>query len=165
MSKNHQFLELSDSVYARYKKTTNGAVSGRRLNPLRDNERVEFVLMSHHTRYNPDTNHLRFNYDTDILETYNEKDDRLFRLLNSYLFQNGYIAPYDGDRESVSTANALSDTAISDLAATKNLMSFKKKIAGLNRHNLTRLLDVVRRADRPISFATAIEEKLKEVQE
>lgn len=161
-SKNTIFVEYADQVFSRYKKTTVGAVCGKRLSPF-DNSRIDFVLMSNWGKFNPENNRLKFNYETDVIEIYSEQEDKVFRALNAYLFHNGLIAPFDGTRDAVDTSNALGDVEITDLAATKNLLSFKKKISTLNEHNLNRLLEMVKRADRPYSFIRAIQERLEEL--
>lgn len=163
MSKDTIFVEYADKVFSRYKKTTVGAVAGIRLNP-RDGTRMPFILMSDFKNFDPETNTLTFNYDTDVIEIYSEQEDRVFLALNRYLFQNGLIAPYDGTRDSVDMSNALSDAEISDIAGSKNLLNFKKRIKAIDSvTTLQRIKDTTERADRPISFIRAIEERIKEL--
>lgn len=120
--------------------------------------------MSDFKNFDPETNTLTFNYDTDVIEIYSEQEDRVFLALNRYLFQNGLIAPYDGTRDSVDMSNALSDAEISDIAGSKNLLNFKKRIKAIDSvTTLQRIKDTTERADRPISFIRAIEERIKEL--
>lgn len=163
MSVNHQWVEFSEQVYTRYKKTSVNAIQGKRQDPL-TKARIDFILASDWRNFNMETEKLTFNYDTDVIEVYSAEEDRVFRALNSYLFQNGFLAPYDGTREAVNTNNAISDVDVSDIAASKNLLQFKKRIRQIDsRVTLDRILDTVKRADRPYSFVTAIEERLKEL--
>lgn len=163
MSINTIIVEFDQSVYTRYKKTTMGGISGKRLDP-HTKQRIDFLLISDWKNYTLETNTLKFNYDTDVIEIYSADEDRVFRILNAYLFQNGMIAPYDGSRDLAGMGNALSDAEISDIAASKNHLSFKKKIREINSvTTLHRIKDVTERADRPVSFIRALEERIKEL--
>lgn len=163
MSINNIVVEFDQNVYSRYKKTSVGAIAGKRLDPA-SKQRVDFLLMSDWKNFNRENNTLKFNYDTDVIEIYSADEDRVFRILNAYLFQNGMLAPYDGNREEINLSNSLSDVEVSDIAASKNLLAFKKKLSGISSvSTLYRIKDVTERADRPVSFIRALEERIKEL--
>lgn len=160
---NHQFLENQDQVYSRYRKTSVGAVSGARLHP-RTQERIPFILMSNDSRFDPDSGKLEFNYETDVVETYSETEDRTFRAWNSYLFKTGLLVPYTGAKEEVDTSAAMSDEEITSLVAVKNLLQFKSRISKINsKVTLQRILEETRRQDKKHSFILAVEERIAEV--
>lgn len=165
MSVNNIYIEFDQNVYSRYKKTSTGAIAGKRQDPhSQTRQRVDFLLMSDWKDFDMNTNSVRFNYDNDVIEIYSADEDRVFRILNAYLFQNGYLAPYDGNRDAPDMSNLLSDAAVSDIAASKNLLSFKKHIRAIDsKVTLQRIKDVTERADRPVSFIRAIEERIKEL--
>lgn len=160
---NHQFLEFSDQVYSRYRKTSVGAVSGIRLHP-RTQERIPFILMSNDNRFNPEGNKLDFDYETDVVETYSQLEDKTFRAWNSYLFKTGLLVPYSGEKEAVDTSAAMSDEDVAALAATKNLLQFKSKLNKINSPiTLQRILEEARLQDKKHSFIQAVESRLAEV--
>lgn len=163
MSVNNIYIEFDQNVYSRYKKASIGAIAGKRLDP-NTKARTDFLLMSDWAHYNLEQNTLTFNYDTDVIEIYSADEDRVFRILNAYLLQNGMLVPFDGTRDALDLTNALSDVELSDIAASKNLLSFKKKIKDINSvTTLQRIKDVVERADRPYSFIKALEERILEI--
>lgn len=163
MSKNNQWVEFSENVFTRYKKAVVSSISGTRLDPI-TKQRIAFILMSDWKDYNMETEKLVFNYDRDVIEIYSKEEDRVFRLLNAYLFQSGNLVPFDGTRDLIDTTNAMTDLDISDLAATKNILAFKKKLAAItSRVTLDRLRDITERADRPVSFIRAIEDRMNEL--
>lgn len=164
MSKNNIFPEFVDNIYTRYKKVCVNAIGLTRTNPFDARSRMEVILVSDWAYFDIATEKLKFNYDTDVIEIYSADEDRVFRILNAYLLQNGMLVPFDGTRDALDLSNALSDVELSDIAASKNLLSFKKKIKDINSvTTLQRIKDVVERADRPYSFIKALEERIVEI--
>lgn len=160
---NHQFLEIQDQVYSRYRKTSVGAVCGARLHP-RTQERIPFILMSEENNFNPEDNTLSFSYDTDVIEIYSPQEDKTFRAWNSYLFKTGLLVPYTGEKEEVDTSAAMSDEDVTALVATKNLLQFKSKISKINsKVTLQRILEETRRQDKKHSFVQTVETRIAEV--
>lgn len=163
MPANNIFIEYDDRIIARYKRTCVHAISGIRIHPT-SNERVSFMLNSDWRDFDPATEKVKFNYSNDIIEIYSEQEDKVFRALNAYLFHNGFIAPYAGGRDVVSTTNSMSDEAISDLAGNQSIVEFSDKINALDSVvTLQRILDTVKSADRPYSFIRIIEKRLSEL--
>jgi len=160
---NNIWIEYSDRIVSRYKRTCVNAVSGIRLHP-NTNDRISFVLNSNWDDFDKLTETVKFRYDNDIIEIYSEQEDKVFRLINAYLFQNGYLAPYGGSKEVVSTANSLSDEALADIAGAKSITVFEEHVKELTSLvTLTRLLEAVKSADRPYSFINIVEKRIKEI--
>jgi hypothetical protein len=160
---NHQFLEIQDKVYSRYRKTSVGAVCGARLHP-RTQDRVSFILMSSDNKFNPEGNKLEFDYDTDVVEIYSEGEDKTFRAWNSYLFKTGLLVPYTGEKEADDISAAMSDEEITSLVATKNLLQFKSKVSKISsKHTLQRILEENRRQDKKHSFIQTVEARINEL--
>ncbi len=164
MSKNHQLPEYFDSIVARYKKVTIGAVSGIRLDPNDPKRRLSFLLESKFSNFNQDTKQLTFNYEDDVLELYSEREKLVFKQLNPYLFQSGLIAEYHGEKDTI-VDQSVTDTDIITIAALKNTMQFKKRLSGItSQSTLQRIHDAVIAQNRPHSFVKAVAERLEKVQ-
>lgn len=125
MSFNNIYLELVDvEPYSRYQKNVPSAVSGWRLNPKDLSHRVEFLLASPSSK---------FNYQSDVIELYSEKEDRYFRMANSVLFDMAYLIPYVEDGDEV-TGEILVDnvnTLVDEIAGTTRYDEFVEKAKGI----------------------------------
>lgn len=168
-SENAQFPEFEDQVYARYRKTTIGAVAGIRLNPHDHKQRIPFLLQSSLSKFTwndkkPEESTLEFDYATDVLELYSAQEEKVFKALNPNLFSQGLVVVHTGAKEQVDTSNAVDDNAVLEIAALKNLPQFKKKIGELTSPTTLRRIDEqVKAKDRPYSFIRAIAERIADV--
>ncbi len=126
MSKYHQYPEYSDRVVARYQKTVPCKSAGTRLNPHDDVTRMDFLLESREDNFEDGT--VKFNYRDDVVELYSDKEARMFKSLNSKLFEEGSIAPFDEKPAEVKMDNALTDSDIKALAKYGTREKFAEKL-------------------------------------
>lgn len=160
MSKDNIYPEFSDNTVRKYKKTSVGAVSGFRLNPYNPEQRISFLLQSNTENYKNGV--LVFEYDTDVVELYSDKEARLFINLNKSALQNGLLAEYEGT-VSVDISNAMSDEDIQSIAALTNHLQFKKRIKDITSVNtLHRILSALPDTRSNAHFK-AIAEKLEDL--
>lgn len=163
-SKNHQFPEYADTIYTRYKKTTVGAVACQRLNPNDEKQHLSVYLQSDFDKFNEETKHLIFNYDTDVLELYSEREDKYFKSVNTYLFSEGIIVPYYGEKPIQSTSNALSDEQVAEIASVSNHLQFRKALKDVTSvHTLNRIKESLPKSKSKLFYEYA-EERLKELE-
>ena len=159
MSKNNIYVEYSDDVKARYKKTTIGAVAGTRHDPTRNGERVSFILESDGSRYNIEKGTLQFDYSTDVIELYTEREASAFKRLNAYLFKEGLLEPYYEDAP-VLEDNTLTETEIAALANIKNTVQFKAAVDKVtSAPNLLRIKDMTRILEKPLTHTEYVEQR------
>lgn len=161
------FYELSDNVYKRYKKSTLGQVAGTRIDPKDLGRRVPFILRTteENTKWDQDNEEnltavgiQNFDYDTEVIEIYSEKEDALFKRANTYLFNAGLLVPYEGTREDVEENNALSDTEVYNIAQEKNIASFRKRLQSItSHHTLDRIEEQLIELDRKPSFVKELD--------
>ncbi len=130
MSKYHQYPEYSDRVVARYQKTIPCKLSGIRLNPHDDITRMDFLLESREDNYAEGS--VTFNYRDDIVELYSEKEARMFKALNSKLFQDGSLVPYVEVPSEVRMDNMLTDAEVKALAKFGTKDKFALKLQEFN---------------------------------
>jgi hypothetical protein len=136
-SKNHVYYELQDHTYKRYVKTPIGILAGMRVNPHDITQRVPFLLQSDERRVAYEKDEYGFDKsdkiatiapptEDDILETYSEEEDRVFRRINAALFAQGLLVETTAPEQANNHENALTDTQIADLC--NNWLRFKKHV-------------------------------------
>lgn len=128
-SKNNIFLEVSKGWYKRYTKTVPAAVSGFRFNPVDNNRRIQFILVS---------SVKDFNYRNDVIEIYTEEEDRFFVSANPSLFDKGFLKEYrpeeyDEPEDSIcSYTNYLSDEEVEIISDIKSFSEFQKYVSAID---------------------------------
>jgi hypothetical protein len=174
MSKNNIFYDFEEEVYCRYKKAVPTMVSGKRRNPYKTEEVIDFVLKTDPRDFNFDKigkeasfrDQVTFNYDSEVLEVYSEKEDKFIRRANASFFERGMLVPYVEHRPEFVTPNDLSDTDVYEIASAKNIFQFKKALKDITSDvTLQRVLDAVKEKNRPVSFVNAVVERIEEVVE
>lgn len=167
---NNQFIHLQGKVYKRYIKASLGILSGWRVDPGNVSQRMPYILETpeKNVSYIQDEDYVKadkrlsVDYDKEILEVYSEEEDKLFRRLNRTNIENGLIIEYLEELGTIDTTNELTDQTLKGIADTKNLLQFKKRIAEITSPiTLKRILDML--DDRPKSFTTALELRMKDV--
>lgn len=132
MSKNHQYPEF-DTPVARWRKAVVYKVTGVRLSPYNESERIDFLLESKEDQ--------PFSYFDDVIELYSEKESRLFAVLNRAAIERGLLIPYTEAPKEVVTSNALTDDELKDLATYGNKVQFTAKVKEITSWvTLSRLL-------------------------
>lgn len=174
MSINHQFIQHDDKIVKRYTKTTNGMVSGRRLDPNNPANQMTWLLQSPDGNFKvfwegtgdqPRCERVAFSYDLEVVELYSDTEVRLFERQNRALIERGILKEYSESSPAVDTTNLLTDEEVTALATTKQPLAFKKKIASITSiYTLQRILESIGAHDRPMSFAKTIQERIKELQ-
>jgi hypothetical protein len=169
---NHQFIQFSDKVIARYTKTTVGMLTGKRLDPHRPENTIDWLL---HT---PEANFLfikrddgktelirqHHTYEDEVIEIYSEAEKALFERLNRGNIQTGVLIVYEGVGPENDLSNVLSESQIREIAATKQLPALRKKIQDITSiHSLERILQAAKDLDRPNSIVVTIQEKINDI--
>lgn len=176
MSKNHQFFEFDEQVVQRWVKTVPHMVSGKRFNPYKPSETIDFVLRTNPENFNYDQSSkiafpnssakITFAYEDEVLELYSDNEVRLFERMNKGLIERGLLKKYVGEATNTDTTNAMSDEEIETVALTTNLLAFKKKLSGITSSvTVERVIAAVKRLDRKASFVTAAQERKNELNE
>lgn len=177
MSVSHQYIELQDNVYKRYVKTQLGVLSGNRVNPHNVQQRLPFVLSTpddkvvykkikvDNLEYDEVTGRdAAIDYDEEVLETYSETEDKIFRSINKRLFKEGLLVEYSEKNSDIDYTNALTDDEVERIAKIKNTMAFKKEIRALTKTpTLQRIMEKLLELDRPNSFIRAVQERMNEL--
>ncbi len=159
-SVNHQFLEFSDDVVARYVKTTLQPLTGYRLNPrnsVNPNERLDFLLATpednvEYTPYNEDSTtkvkQTKLTYEDEVLELYSALELKAFLRMNRLLLENGFLAEYSEEAPQLDLSNALTDKEVRRIAQMKTTLLFKERLATLTSvHTLQAILNVMESLD------------------
>lgn len=150
---NNAFVAAGDPI-ARYVKTVDHPITGWRLSP-EDNKQVEFILSTPTTE---------FDYDTAVLEFYNERDLRFFLQRNKYLIENGLVKIFTGEAEPVDTTNLLTDDQVQEIATTRTPAAMIKRLSELTSDlTVKRVLAVAKEIGRPAKMLTIIEERLQQL--
>jgi hypothetical protein len=166
MSKAHQYIELQDSVFSRYVKTTVGSLTGMRANPHDIKLRIPFILETPEEAiiYEEKDNYAEYRgrgpivYDKEVLEVYTAEEDAILRRVNAALFQEGLLVPYEKERETVVSRNELTESEVIKIAGTKLPTVFKSQLTGItSKTTLTRIKDALDALGRPKSFYTILE--------
>jgi len=175
MSKNHQFIEFDMQVVERWVKTCAHMVSGKRFNPYKPSETIDWVLRTNPTNFDfskinkaqyPDAaSKITFVYEDEVLELYSDNEARLFRRLNKGLIERGLLKQYLGSPSQVNINNTVSDQELEEIASITTIAAFKKKLYGLSSAvTVGRLITVLKTLDKKASYITAAEEYYKELQ-
>jgi hypothetical protein len=171
MSKNHQFIEFDQQVVERWIKTVSHMVSGKRLNPYKPSESIDFVLRTNPTNFDftklnkkdfPDSSSkVTLVYEDEVLELYSDNEARLFRRFNKTLIERGLIRLYDGEASGVDTTNSMSDADLEAIANLSPITAYKKQLYGISSPvTVGRLIAVLARLDKSASYIKAAEEHL-----
>lgn len=173
MSVNHQFIQFEDNIVKRYTKTVNSMVSGRRLDPARPENQMTWLLKSPDGNFRvlwegtgdtPKCERIAFSYEDEVIELYSEIEVRLFERQNRALIERGVLKVYSEEAPAIDTTNLLTDEEVKNLAATKQPLSFKKKISEITSvHTLQRILESIEQQNRPVSFMKTVQERIKEL--
>lgn len=170
MSNNHQFIQYSDRVVKRYIRTRNQAVTGYRQDPHRPENRIDFLLMSPESDFDVvwkdgeevDVVRKNFDYDNEVIELYSDNEVKMFQRWNRMLIENGILTEYSEEAPALDVSNVLSDATVNEIAATKNLLAFRKRLESINSvDSLKRVLSAVENLDRPYSIAKAVQERIR----
>jgi hypothetical protein len=172
-SRNHQFIELQETIFRRYHKTIMGSLAGMRVNPHKPAERLSFLLETPESNINwrKDEEYViadsvqKIDYDTEVLEVYTVEEDKLFRRLNGRLFERGLLVEYQLEKPIATTENSLTDTEIFKLANHKTLSGFKTALKPITSQiTFKRIKDALITLDRPMSFHRALAECSKDIE-
>lgn len=150
---NNQYLTAGEP-HRRFVKTVDHALTGWRLNPD-TGQQIEFVLVSKSKE---------FDYDTEVLEVYSEREYKFLIQRNRYLFENGYLKDYNGEAEVVDMSNVLTDDEIFSLASTRLPTELKVKLSDITSPvTVKRVLLAAREMGRPAKVVAAIEQRATEL--
>jgi hypothetical protein len=153
-SVNNIFLVNENPPVARYVKTIESKVGGIRFDSRGQTE-VGFVLESDPTH---------FDYDSEVLEIYTERENRALKQLNRKLFSEGYLKEYKLESPEVDTRNMLSDEAIIEIASMRNIKSLEARIAELTSpFTIQRILTAATDIGRPAKTVALIQARLDAV--
>lgn len=173
MSKNHQYVQLADKAIKKYVKTVNQAVTGYRLDPTRLENRIDWLLSTPEGYFDVIWNdgeevklvRKNFSYDDEVLELYSQIEVDVFLRSNRGLVERGILVEYIGDVPELDTTNMLTDAQIAEVAATKNILSLRKKLSEISSaETINRILEAAEKLDRPMSVAKAIQDRKRELQ-
>jgi len=164
-SSNHQFLEYSGNVVARYYKTVPYIVTGLRLNPHNPSERIAFVLQTPEEQFDFDLKERKdISYNDEVLELYSDTEAKLFERLNASLFENGLLATYTGQTVQINKSNYLTDEEVELIAGTRTVSKLQERLSTItSRATVTRILEAAQEMNRPVRIVTAISDKLHEL--
>lgn len=157
MDGNNIFLTADEPV-ARYAKTIRSKIAGVRLHP-ESGAQVGFVLESNE---DPDT----FDYDTEILELYTDKEHRFFKQANKKLIEEGLLKPFSGTAEDVQLNNLVPDEELEDVVSTSNQAELKARLTKYTSLvTVERALSLAKEIGRPRRILTVIEQYKAELEE
>jgi hypothetical protein len=132
MSIHNIYPEFSDQVVKRYTKTTVHAIAGKRLDPYHPDQRIDFLLISDERNYNHESRKLAFDYDTDVIELYSEREVRLFATLNKATISAGMLIVHDESAPVVRQENALTDSDIIRILLITNRLVLRKRLTEID---------------------------------
>lgn len=159
------YPEFSDQVVERWQKATIHAVSGTRLDPYQDGKRITFLMMSRDENFSVDTRILAFDYDSDVIELYSEREKKLFAALNRNAIQQGLLKPYAGEAPDVDTTNAISDAELDEILALTVAKDLHIRLQAFTAMPpLRRILDGITDNHKQW-FARAVEKRMRELEE
>ena len=131
MSVHNVYPEFEDLVVARWRKAVIHGVAGIRIDPYKTDARISFLLQSDNDKYDVTTKILTFDYETDVLELYSERESKLFANLNRNAIQRGLLVQYEQSRDAVDTSNAINDDTLAEILEYKNRPQFKKALGAI----------------------------------
>lgn len=140
---------------ARFVRIPQHGITGWRLNPDNQDRKVEFEL----TPINAE-----FDYERDVIEIYSEKELKFFRQANRYLFQQGFLSPYEGQSEEVDTTNMLTDAQVLELATEQSIKRIESKLQTLtSRISVDRVYKMAQEIGRPAKTLSVIKARLDQL--
>jgi hypothetical protein len=152
-SLNNIFVAVGEPVRC-YVKTVDYPITGWRIDPD-TGKQVEFILS------NPGA---EFDYDSDVLELYSEKDVRFLQQRNRYLFEKGLLKEFQGEPEPVDMTNSLTDTEVAEIATIRLPNVMKPRLASITSDvSIRRILAHAKEIGRPAKVIELIETRLKEL--
>ncbi len=162
---NHQFPELQDTIFRRYKKTVPHIIGGLRSNPYKTGEQLSWQLKTPEDNFSFTENKLvDFTYDEEVLEIYTEADDKAFRRQNRVLFDQGLLVEFGSSRDESKSPNDLTDADIKEIAALKQVPAIRKRIHDItSRATLNRIKDTAKALERSYRIIETIDERLAEL--
>lgn len=166
-SKNHQFIEFDEQIVERWVKTVPHMVSGKRVNPHKPTEYIDWVLKTNSANFNysayskqkPFAEKVTFEYRDEVLELYSEQEQKVFKRINRNLIERGLLKLYHGQEGSVNTNNVLSDEEIQELINLPTLPAFKKRLQLITSTiTLDRIKQALIDGDKSVKWVSAVTE-------
>lgn len=154
-SQNNIFLVNIEPPVKRYVKTIPSKVAGVRFD---SNGKLEigFVLESAPSG--------EFDYDSEVLEIYTDRENRALKQLNRSLFAQGFLKEYNLEAPEVDTTNMLSDEEVVEIASMRNIKSLEVRISELTSpFTIQRVLTAANDIGRPAKTIATIEARLNAV--
>lgn len=146
MPKNNIYLPLSDSVYRRYAKVPVNIVAGLRPDPTDPRVQIGWTLSTAESDYDlVSKKRVNFVYENEVIETYSESEDKVFRRLNKTLLDKGLLREYVGTNNHEISENFINDDEIVNLVEMKSIADFKKALKRFT--SLTTLARIKERAE------------------
>lgn len=140
--------------YKRFVKTVVHPITGWRVDP-ESNRQVEFVLAS----LRPE-----FDYDSEVLEIYSEREYKFLQQKNRYLFEAGLLKEYDGMPDDIDMTNVLTDDEIFTLSSVRLPNDLKGRLLPITSNiTLKRVLASAKEIGRPAKVISIIEERLQQL--
>lgn len=150
---NNIYVGASDP-YKRFVKTVIHPITGWRIDP-ENNRQVEFILVSMHTE---------FDYDSEVLEIYTEKEYKFLQQKNRYLFESGLLKEFTGEADDVDMTNVLTDDEIFTLAGVRLPNDLKGRLRAITSVvTIKRVLSSAKEIGRPAKVIGIIEERLQQL--
>ncbi len=141
--------------YKRVVKTVDHPITGWRIDPD-SGKQVEFILS---------TPTPEFDYESDVLEFYSEKDWKFFQQRNRYLITKGLVKEFEGVPEAIDTTNLLTDDDIFKIATMTQAMSLNKRLRELTSPlTVKRILAVAEEVGRPAKTIALIKARAEELE-
>lgn len=172
-SSNNQYIQFEDKVVKRYTKTIPGMLTGRRLDPHRPENTIDWLLHTPETNFRFITNQetrktelirQSFDYGAEVIELYSDIEVRLFERLNKSAIESGMLVVYNDTAPELDTSNMLTDNEVAEIASIKQLLALKKRLSQLTSvHSLNRIARAAEELDRPVSVIKAIKERIDDV--
>lgn len=162
---NHQFVQFSEQVYARYVKTVPYIVSGMRSNPFEPGKLVSWVLQTPEHNYDFETKRVtHVSYSDEVLEVYSAAEDAILKRSNRGLFEQGLLKEYTEAAPVMDTANVLTDEDVAEIARLTTLAAMKSKLATITSPvTLQRVRDKARELDRSVRIIELIDARIAEL--
>ncbi len=147
------FVSASEP-YKRFVKTVVYPVTGWRINPD-TNLQVEFIMVSPRPE---------FDYETEVLEIYSEREYKFLLQKNRYLFESGLLKEYTGEADDVDLSNTLTDDEIFALSSVRLPNDLKGQLKTITSAvTIKRVLFSAKEIGRPAKVISVIDERLQQL--
>lgn len=157
MATKNNIYAIAGEPIARYLRVPKHGITGWRLNPEDHDKKIEFEL----TPIN-DT----FDYERDVIEIYSDKELKLFKQANRYLFTQGFLTEYEGEPEPIDTTNMLTDAQVLELASERSIKRIETKLGELtSRVSVKRVYDTAVEIGRPAKTLAVMKARLDALQD